>query len=301
MWCYFNPVGKLVLAMQVQKVGDISHKEFIKDFYKPGIPVIFKTASKAWKANGLFTPDYFRKNFGERRTVVNDQEYSVREILDLVENSSADFPAPYPCKFDIPSQLPELLSLISPLGMHYAEPNWFESKAFPGKIYGSAIELFFGGPGGKFPVAHIDLFHTNAWITQLYGKKNFVVYPRGQDEFLYPKSGNQFVSEVNIFNPDYQKHPKYRNATPITVTVEQGETIFIPWGIWHSSESLTPSISVIFDQINSSNFADWTRDVWQHKKQYNKVKAVVSMAYYAVAANLLCRIGDALGVKRKIL
>jgi hypothetical protein len=30
------------------------------------------------------------------------------------------------------------------------------------------------------------------------------------------------------------------------------------------------------------------------------VKAVVSMGYYAVAANLLCRIGDALGIKRKI-
>jgi histone arginine demethylase JMJD6 len=286
--------------MQVQKVGEISHGEFMKQFYKPGVPVVLKTASRAWKANGLFTPDYFRKNFADRRTTVNEKECSVREILDLIENSTADHPAPYPCKFDIPSQLPEIMPLISPLGMHYAEPNWFESKAFPGKIYGSAIELFFGGPGGKFPVAHIDLFHTNAWITQLYGKKNFVIYPRGQDDFLYPKAANPFVSEVNIFNPDFEKHPGYKNATPITVTVEKGETIFIPWGIWHSSESLTPSISVIFDQINSSNFSDWTRDVWEFKKQGNKLKAVVSMAYYGLAANILCRLGDALGVKRKI-
>jgi hypothetical protein len=88
--------------------------------------------------------------------------------------------------------------------MHYAEPNWFESKAFPGKVYGSSIELFFGGPGGKFPVAHIDLFHTNAWITQLYGRKNFVVFPRGQDEWLDPKAENHLESEVNIFNPDFE-------------------------------------------------------------------------------------------------
>jgi histone arginine demethylase JMJD6 len=286
--------------MEVQKVGAISHKEFMKTFYKPGIPVIFKTASETWRANGLFTPDYFRENFGDRRTTVNEKEYCIRELLDLIENSSADNPAPYPCKFDIPTQLPELMPLISPLSMNYAEPNWFESRAFPRFVFGSSIELFFGGPGGKFPVAHIDLFHTNAWITQLYGRKNFVVYPRGQDEFLYPKPGDPFVSQVNIFNPDYEKHPKYKYAKPIVVTIEKGETIFIPWGIWHSSESLTPSISVIFDQINRSNFSEWTKDVWQYKKQGNKVKAVVSMGYYAVAANLLCRIGDALGIKRKI-
>ncbi len=183
--------------------------------------------------------------------------------------------------------------------MNYAEPNWFESKAFPRKVFGSSIELFFGGPGGKFPIAHIDLFHTNAWITQLYGKKNFIVFPRGQDEYLYPNPENPLVSDVNIFNPDYDKHPAFRKATPIIITVEQGETIFIPWGIWHSSESLTPSISVIFDQVNKRNFSEWTKDVWDYKKRGNKLKAVLSMGYYAIAANILCRIGDMLGVKRR--
>ena len=51
---------------EVQKVGDISYKDFIENFYKPGIPVVFKNASKVWKANGLFKPDFFRKNFGDR-------------------------------------------------------------------------------------------------------------------------------------------------------------------------------------------------------------------------------------------
>jgi hypothetical protein len=285
--------------MEVQKVSNISHQEFINRFYNPGIPVVFKSASKAWKASTLFTPEYFRNQFGERQTRISDQDCTIREILHWIENSSPSNPAPYPIKFDIPDQLPELMSLITPLGMNYAKPNWFESKAFPRKVFGSSIELFFGGPGGKFPIAHIDLFHTNAWITQLYGKKNFIVFPRGQDKFLYPNVKNPIVSDVNIFNPDYEKHPAFRQATPIIVTIEQGETIFIPWGIWHSSESLTPSISVIFDQINKRNFYAWTRDVWDYKKTGNKLKAVLSMGYYAVAANILCRIGDVLGVKRR--
>ena len=285
--------------MEVQKVGNISHQEFMNRFYNPGIPVIFTSASKAWKASSLFTPDYFRHHFGERRTTVNDSTCNILEILHWIETSSTANPAPYPMKFDIPDQLPELISLIMPLGMNYAKPNWFESRAFPRKVFGSSIELFFGGPGGKFPIAHIDLFHTNAWITQLYGKKNFIIFPRGQDEFLYPNTENPLVSDVNIFDPDYEKHPAFRKATPIIITVEEGETIFIPWGIWHSSESLTPSISVIFDQINKRNFYAWTRDVWDYKKTGNKFKAALSMGYYAVAANILCRLGDVLGVKRR--
>lgn len=253
--------------MDVQKVGDITYKEFMQEFYKPGIPVVFKNASKVWKANGLFTPDYFRQNFAERKTVVKEKEYTMGELLGFIENSSSEQPAPYPIKFDIPSTIPELLPLISPLGMRYAVPNWFQSKMFPSVVIGSQTELFLGSPGGKFPVAHIDYYHTNAWVTQLYGDKNFIVFPRGQDELMYPKKDNPWESDVNIFNPDYEKHPKYKQATPITVTIKQGETIFVPWGIWHTAESLTPSISVIFDQINRSNYNDYVKDVWQIKKK----------------------------------
>ena len=285
--------------MELQKVDDISHKEFMKKFYNPGIPVVFRSASKVWKASNLFTPDYFLHHFGERQTMVDGQICTIRDILNWIEGSSPGNPAPYPIKFDIPAQIPELIDLITPLGMNFAEPNWFESKAFPRKVYGSSIELFFGGPGGKFPIAHIDLFHTNAWITQLYGRKNFIVFPRGQDKWLYPNAENPLVSDVNIFKPDYDKYPGFRKATPEVITVEQGETIFIPWGIWHSSESLTPSISVIFDQINKRNFSAWTRDVWDFKKRGNKLKAALSLGYYAIAANILCRLGDALGVKRR--
>ena len=64
---------KIEKQMEIQKVGDISHNEFMNRFYNPGIPVVFKSASKAWKASNLFTPDYFRHHFGERQTMVNEQ------------------------------------------------------------------------------------------------------------------------------------------------------------------------------------------------------------------------------------
>jgi hypothetical protein len=265
--------------MEVQKVDNISPKEFINEFYKPGIPLVFKNATSVWKAKGLFTPDWFRKNYGDRTTQKDGKQYTMSEVMDLVETSSESNPAPYPFLFDIPTVLPELMPLISPLNLNYAVPNWLESKWFQRGYWGSATEVFVGGPGGKFPYLHLDYYHLNAWINQLYGEKRFTVFPRGQEEYLYPKADDPWRSELNIFSPDYEKFPKYRQATPITFTVGPGETLFIPFGTWHSAYSLNPTISVAFDQLNRKNFKDFLRDVWIFKKREGTMKAIALYSY----------------------
>jgi histone arginine demethylase JMJD6 len=282
--------------MEVQKVGDISYEEFMDGFYKPGIPVIFKNASKVWKANGLFSPNWFRENYGDRVTDVKGQNYSMRDIMNMVETSSEDKPAPYPIIFHIPTVLPELIPLLTPLHLNYALPNWFDRKWFKTGHWGGVTELFIGGPGGKFPYLHLDYYHLNAWITQLYGEKRFTVFPRGQDHLLYPKADDPWRSDLNIFNPDYDKFPKYKEATPIHFTVGPGETLFIPFGTWHTAYSLTPTISVAFDQLNSKNYKDFMKDVWIFKKREGTMKAIAKYGY-AWLAGQSCKIGDSLKSK----
>jgi hypothetical protein len=265
-------------------------------FYKPGIPVIFKNASKVWKANGLFTPDWFRENYGDRVTEVKGENYSMRDIMNMVESSSENKPAPYPIIFHIPTVIPELLPLLTPLHMNYALPNWFDRKWFKTGHWGGVTELFIGGPGGKFPYLHLDYYHLNAWITQLYGEKRFTVFPRGQDHLLYPKADDPWRSDLNIFNPDYDKFPLFKEATPIHFTVGPGETLFIPFGTWHTAYSLTPTISVAFDQLNSKNYKDFMKDVWIFKKREGTVKAIAKYGY-AWLAGQSCKIGDSLKSK----
>ena len=282
--------------MEVQKVGDISYEEFMNGFYKPGIPVVFKNASKVWKANGLFTPDWFRENYGDRVTEVKGENYSMRDIMNMVETSSENKPAPYPIIFHIPTVLPELVPLLTPLHMNYALPNWLDRKWFNTGHWGGVTELFIGGPGGKFPYLHLDYYHLNAWITQLYGDKRFTVFPRGQDHLLYPKADDPWRSDLNIFNPDYEKFPLYKQATPIHFTVGPGETLFIPFGTWHTAYSLTPTISVAFDQLNSKNYKDFMKDVWIFKKREGTMKAIAKYGY-AWLAGQSCKIGDSLKSK----
>lgn len=282
--------------MEIQKKSSISYDEFIKDHYNTRIPVILKDISANWKARGLITPEYLKKNFPDRSTIINYKKYTIGELIDLVVASTTENPAPYPAIFEIRTELPELLPFISPIDMGYAKPNWFHSKPFiPGKL-GNSLELFIGGPGSQFPFAHIDQYYTNAWITQIYGEKQITVFPQGQDEFLYPQPGNEYVSTVNIFNPDLIKHPLFKNATPIKATIKEGETLFIPRGTWHTASSTEINISIIFDQINSVNYSAWKKDLWNFKKRHSLKNAISSYAFASLAGNYL-KLKESIGIK----
>ncbi len=271
--------------MDIIRRDNISYQEFIEEHHNPGIPLVFKSASKVWKANGLFSPGWFRKHYPERTTYCRGINYNMMQIMDMVEASTEENPAPYPFIFNIPEQIPELMPLLQPLDLNYATPNWLKNKMFRsmGK-WGGATELFIGGPGGKFPYLHLDYYHLNAWITQLYGQKQFTVFPRGQEDMLYARTDDPWRSELNIFDPDYEKHPKYKDATPIHFVVGPGETLFIPFGTWHTAYSLTPTISVAFDTLNSKNHKEFMKDVWTFKCRQSKMKAVAMYGYAWLAA-----------------
>jgi len=178
--------------------------------------------------------------------------------------------------------------MLEPLNLGYATPNWLETKRFQKGYWGCATELFIGGSGGKFPYLHVEYYHMNAWINQLYGNKEFIVFPQGQEKFLYPKPGNRWQSEVDIFNPDYRRHPDFKYATPIKFVLGLGESLFIPFDIWHTAYSLGPTISVAFDQLNKKNFKGFLQDVWTFKSRESKPKAVFSYGY-AWLAGMACK------------
>ncbi len=287
-------------SMEIRRVsdGEITHKEFYNEYWKKGIPLVFKDCSKKWKASGTFTPEYFRKNFGDRRTVVNGVSYTMNEILDLVEGKDTSRPVPYPSKYHVRGQLPELGGHMDPLDLGYARPNWLESRWFRIGNWGNATELFIGGPGGQFPYIHIDYYHLSAWINQLYGDKEFTVYPREQKHLMYPDPNDPWKSLVNDpENPDYDRFPLFKEVTPYKFTIKAGESLYVPFGLWHTARSLTVSMSVAYDLMNAENFPLFLRDVWGFRKGGNKLKAAAITGYAAVAGTL-CRVEDAIGVQR---
>ncbi|MDB5115998.1 MAG: hypothetical protein JWQ79_1490 [Mucilaginibacter sp.] len=279
----------------IEKRDEISYQEFVDEYLKKRIPVVFKNATSAWKSNTIFTPEFFREKFGNHKSWLDGVEYTMAEILEITANSTPENPAPYPIFFEVAKQIPELMEMFQPIDMNFSYPNWFRSNILPYGKFGNNIQLFIGGKGNQYRL-HKDLYHTNAWITQLYGEKKFVIfYGEEQDEYLYAGK-DEFFSPINIAAPDYEKYPKYKNATPLEVTLQPGETIFIPNGVWHTTIAYGHNISLIYDQLNGTNFSAWKKDLYDFTKNQGTLKAMAIYAW-AVSVGAVCKLAALTGKK----
>lgn len=247
----------------VEKKYGMTYEEFAQAHLFGNYPVVLGDACEAWSAKDKFTPEFFRENYGEREVSVQGKQYKLAEYIDWMLVATEDNPAPYPCTIQIDRDYPELIPDVTPK-FKYALPDRIHSKLLPEQLLAGAntLEVFFGSPGGQFPYVHYDYMCLHAYITQLYGQKEFTVIPPDQTDYVYPTPGNNWVSQVNdVRKPDLEKYPLFAKATPVSFVVGPGETLFIPCGWWHTARSLTPTISVALDCLNASNWKNYMSEV----------------------------------------
>lgn len=274
----------------VERRSGLGVREFITRYRNPLRPVILTDAARAWPLYGVASPDWFRQHHGDHRVRVRGRDYRLCELLDLLEHSSAEHPAPYPCKFEIAKTFGDLLGEVEPRFAH-SLPDRQAHPLVPQRLfrYVNNLEIFFGGPGGEFPYLHYDVMRLHAWITQVYGDKEFTVYAPGQEHLLYVNPAMPWQSSVpNHQHPDYERYPLMREAVSQKFVVHAGETLFIPCGWWHTARSLNVTISIAFDQLGPSNWRDFTGDVVdEHRRRGQPVKAAMLGAWLRAIQPLL--------------
>ncbi|MGC1631579.1 MAG: cupin-like domain-containing protein [Gelidibacter sp.] len=275
-------------TLSVDKKYGMTYKEFEKDHLFACYPVVIGDASKDWSAKNKFTPNFFKTNYGNRMVEVQGEQYKLGDFIDMMEKATLENPAPYPCKLQLDREYPELLPDITPR-FEYANPDWSHNKLLKPFLKGAdTYEIFLGSPGGRFPYVHYDYMGLHAFITQLYGIKEFTVLPPDQTPFVYPKKNNTWVSDVpDIKNIDLEKFPLCVNATPITFTVEPGETLFIPNGWWHTAHSLTTTISVAQDSLNASNWDRFRSEVYTKVSKKSPLMGKMTKPYLSIVGSLL--------------
>ena len=148
---------------------------------------------------------------------------------------------------------------IQPLPEYFL-PNWLPDHymvKYVGEVLnrGSKLELYIGGKGGAFPVLHYDGAGTHAFLMQVYGRKQFIIYPPNQEQYLYPSPEKENLSLINsLDNPDLEKFPLFAKAEATVFVLEPGELLFIPAHWWHTTKMLSPSISISANVVNQSNW-----------------------------------------------
>jgi histone arginine demethylase JMJD6 len=274
----------------IDKRSNLSQADLIKDYIEPSVPVVLTDAARNWSAMGKLTPQFFKKNYGHVSKTINGVAYNMADVVDLIMEATPENRAPYPYNFNLKQYFPELLPDFTP-EILYSKSDRINHPLLPQLLlHGTTpFEIFLGGKGSFFPFLHIDALNLHTQITQIYGSKDFILYPPNQTPFLYPSKENPKFSWIDIINPDFEKHPLFKEAKPVKFTLNEGETLLFPTGWWHSTQIHEPCISFGRSQLNAANWDLFIADNYRALKKKISFLASPILAYGKIAGDMMNR------------
>lgn len=213
----------------VEKIGQISSKEFTEKYFNPHIPVVLKEFSKDWPALKKWNVDYFKQTYGENLVKTYSSDFKnpgksymgvarmikFKDFLDKVLTSNPNLKM---FLYNIKKECPELAKDI-------IKPSLV--KGFSDNFY----FMFFGAKGNETHL-HIDIDMGHVFHTTFDGKKRFILFPENESRHLY-RHPFTVRSYADADHPDFKTFPRMKEAKGYEVILEPGETLFIPAGFWH--------------------------------------------------------------------
>jgi len=249
------------LADQIDRRGALTREQFGREYLSPPRPVILTDAISHWRALGRWTPQFFKQEYGGLQVSVDGETMALRDLIDRIEVSTSDHPAPYLRNQLLAEWPPELSADVFPMP-ESTQPNWLESRFFPSRHQLSSVEAYIGGQGARFPVLHYDNWHTHAFLMQLDGDKEYIVFSPEQTAFMYPREGLEMNKSriEDVLDPDREAFPLFDEAEGVRFQLHPGETLFVPAGWWHTARILSPSVTVSVNCLNRANSTAFRND-----------------------------------------
>lgn len=275
-------------GIPVVRWGECDRSNYIREHLDGLKPAIVQGALDHWPALGKWTPEFFRDRYGHLQVTVDGARWQLAALIQLICASSPEKPAPYLRNQPLPTWPCELLADISPLP-ECTRPNYLASPLFPARGSQIALEFYLGGAGAVFPTLHYDFRHTHAFLMQLYGTKEYLVFAPDQESYLYPRSGNEAnkSSIPDIENVDLERFPLFSKARGTRFLLHAGETLFVPGGWWHTARIVTTSITVSINGATSGNWLAFRKDYCASVAQRAPIRAALLAPYIDVLGVLL--------------
>ena len=247
----------------------LSYDDFMTRYAHAGKPVVVTGVAADWPAMRKWTPEHFRERFGHKPVAVGyDRNLPFDDFIDQVLASSPEHPGPYMFRSFLHEVLPELLPDVIPQ-IKYAFPRRYACPLMPEQWRrpDGYLKLLVGGVGSKFPVMHFDGENAHAAITQIYGEKEFVIFPPEDSPYVYPK---KFVPNHSMVDDpvmqDRERFPLLAKATLYRTVLGPGDMVFVPAHWWHAARALTTSISVCTNMLDGSNWDGFVDEVVHFSK-----------------------------------
>ena len=231
-----------MLVQAIEKVGKISGEEFQQEFYKPCKPVVLTEVAKPWPAYAKWTWEYFKDIVGNKQvgiynniksdayTPINkaDEYTTFGEYIDMVRRGPAEWRI---FLFNIFSHAPQLTE----------DFTWPEDLM---KGFIKRFPMLFVGGATSITHMHFDIDMSHIMHTQFLGRKKVLLFPHEEQHKLYRKPFEVLsLADFSHYyqnngTPDYIKFPALKLAKGYEVTLEHGDTLFMPAGYWHHMEYL---------------------------------------------------------------
>ena len=248
-------------TQKIERVHQPSPLEFYQRFVKPNRPVVLTGLTGGWEAIKKWSPDFFRTNYPNAKVAYTAWDRSdsgddptayyrnrkrrtttVGQFIDSMNQSSST--GDYISQFPILNELPQLADDFQSLDAYMNIPELYPAKLR--RKLRKAATLWLGPKGIVTPV-HFDSAHN--LLVQIRGHKKLILIPPQQSKLLYyPRLelGHVNFSPVDVEAPDFERFPRFREATPLEIELAPGEVLFIPVRWWHYARALEQTISMNF-------------------------------------------------------
>jgi lysine-specific demethylase 8 len=236
-------------TLEITRLTHLEEPAFYRDYYGVS-PVLLQSFVRDSRACTKWSPEYLDSVVGEKTVQVN---YCARALEKTAEGAvqavSQHFEVPFRKASELIRDSSETVYFLMGQPVRQVLPELMEDLDFDELILRAApllsINLWLA-PAGHLTPLHYDAYDN--FLNQIIGRKKVTLFSPSDKEYLYspPAGGVGDPASVNLFEPDYEQFPHFRQATPIEFILEPGDTLYQPAGWSHQIESLDLTVSVNF-------------------------------------------------------
>ncbi|HST22889.1 MAG TPA: cupin-like domain-containing protein [Blastocatellia bacterium] len=233
--------------MEITRLTDVEESLFYRDYYGVA-PVLLQSFVHNSRACTMWSPEYLESVIGEKTVQMN---HCARELEKTAEGAALAtvqyFDVPFRKASELIQSSSDVVYFVMGQSIRRALPELLEDLDFNELILRASpllsINLWFAAAGHLTPL-HYDAYDN--FLNQIIGRKKVTLFSPSDKEYLFASSESDTDNPamVNLFEPDHERFPNFRRATPIEFILEPGDTLYQPAGWFHQIESLDVTVSV---------------------------------------------------------